>query len=487
MNLPVVLDVALGLIFIYLTLSLLASEIQELIGTVLQWRAEHLKNSIEVLLSGNAKVSDLETQVFANQLYDSPWIRSLNQEAKGQIARSFRAILHKVGDFYRWVTQSRNVFGQNTSGPSYIPSEAFANSLLQKLSVADIKRIVTDSRVKRFVEERLLVPVSHVLNDLRASTANEFLLNAEFKQFEQAVGQILVDFQEGRISLANTLDRLLYKLEDFTELARQVLPENHHLSETFLRRLTYLRAAIANNDLEKSALLQKLRPTVQELLTIFDEARPIYRELVAIAKQDGGQARELVDHLQQLHLPTGLKDSLISLADKTQARIQNAEEDITALGQEIETWFNRGMERAAGVYRRNAKAVALIIGIGIAIAVNADTIHMATRLAVDPLLRDSIGQVAVNIGSQANSDPDTSLDQLEDSLNAAIDQLPLPLGYDPVNLEQQQQAEDRWPLPIPLRVLGWIITGVAISMGANFWFDLLKKVVSVRTSAKETK
>ena len=36
MNLPVVFDIAIGLIFIYLILSLLAAEIQELITTILQ-------------------------------------------------------------------------------------------------------------------------------------------------------------------------------------------------------------------------------------------------------------------------------------------------------------------------------------------------------------------------------------------------------------------------------------------------------------------
>jgi hypothetical protein len=47
MNLPFVLDVAIGLIFVYLILSLLTSEIQELLATLLQWRAAHLKKSIE--------------------------------------------------------------------------------------------------------------------------------------------------------------------------------------------------------------------------------------------------------------------------------------------------------------------------------------------------------------------------------------------------------------------------------------------------------
>ena len=43
MNLPLVIEIAIGLVFIYLVLSLLISEIQELITILLQWRAEHLK------------------------------------------------------------------------------------------------------------------------------------------------------------------------------------------------------------------------------------------------------------------------------------------------------------------------------------------------------------------------------------------------------------------------------------------------------------
>ena len=52
MSLPIVLEIAIGLIFIYLTLSLVASEIQEILSALFQWRAEHLKRSIEQLLAG---------------------------------------------------------------------------------------------------------------------------------------------------------------------------------------------------------------------------------------------------------------------------------------------------------------------------------------------------------------------------------------------------------------------------------------------------
>lgn len=89
MNLPVVNDIAIGLIFIYLILSLLTSEVQELITILLQWRAEHLKRSIENLFTGDS-VDDPLYQKFTDKFYSSPLIRALNQEAKGRLAVAFR-------------------------------------------------------------------------------------------------------------------------------------------------------------------------------------------------------------------------------------------------------------------------------------------------------------------------------------------------------------------------------------------------------------
>ncbi|MFM6531897.1 MAG: hypothetical protein ACKPIB_27020, partial [Dolichospermum sp.] len=77
MNLPFILDVALGLIFIYLILSLLASEIQELMTTVLQWRAEHLRRSVEIFLAGDAQNSEKpEVIQLVNRIYGNPLIQS---------------------------------------------------------------------------------------------------------------------------------------------------------------------------------------------------------------------------------------------------------------------------------------------------------------------------------------------------------------------------------------------------------------------------
>jgi hypothetical protein len=74
------------LVFIYLILSLLAAEIQEMISTVLQWRAVHLKKSLEILVAGDAEKSDDNDVInFVNELYNHPLIKSVNQEAKGSL------------------------------------------------------------------------------------------------------------------------------------------------------------------------------------------------------------------------------------------------------------------------------------------------------------------------------------------------------------------------------------------------------------------
>jgi hypothetical protein len=48
------------------------------------------------------------------------------------------------------------------------------------------------------------------------------------------------------------------------------------------------------------------------------------------------------------------------------------------------------------------------------------------------------------------------------------------------NVRENIQTQGGW-----LRVaFGWIITAIALSMGAPFWFDLLSRIMNVRNTAK---
>jgi hypothetical protein len=110
MNFPAMLDLAIGLFFIYLILSLLVSGIQELIATVLEWRAKQLKEAIQILLGDNEAndPSAIQAQKIANDLWNHPLIRSLNQRKKRK-------------------------FIPRSVGPSYISSKMFAATLLEIL------------------------------------------------------------------------------------------------------------------------------------------------------------------------------------------------------------------------------------------------------------------------------------------------------------------------------------------------------------------
>lgn len=485
MSLPIIVEVAIGLLFVYLILSLLASEVQEILGSLLQWRAEHLKRSIEVLLAGNDKDNRIAATDLADQLYSSPLIRSLNQEATGPIGKTFRLINQSIGAIYRTVTRSRNVFGNKTSGPSYIPSSVFAKSLIERLQLGNVRNLLVNVRLYSFIEDKLMLPINHIVNDLRASTANEFLLNTELHQLESEIGQIIQDFKGHHTTLSEAIDRLIDRLDGFAQIAQEVLPDNHHLTETFMRRLNYLRRTISRSALDKSALLKKLRPNLQEIIAVLNHDSQIYKELQSLGKRGDTDAKAILDYLKSQPLPSTLENSLSSLVQNVQSRLTDVDEDISGLTREVESWFDQSMERAGGVYRRNAKAVGFLVGFGIAIALNVDSLHMLERFFIDPTIRQAISQSAEQFAVES---PDISeaekLQTLQTYVDETLKSLPLPIGYQSVVMEQQAKAEEKWSLPVPRRFIGWFVTGIAISMGASFWFDLLKKAIGVRNTGK---
>ncbi|NEP16882.1 MAG: hypothetical protein F6J97_08240 [Leptolyngbya sp. SIO4C1] len=512
MSLPIVLEVAVGIIFIYLTLSLVASEVQEIISSLLQWRAEHLKYSIEQLLAGEAPSDKNSARQLADRLYHSALIRNLNYEAQGRLARFVRSILHVVGAVYRWVTRSRNVFAGDTSGPSYIPPETFAVSLLENLQLEQLQQVMTESRLRRFVRERISLPVNNIVNDIKASLGDEFVLSAELRHFEASLEQIIVDYQAQRVTLAQTLDRLIAELSGLADLAEQVLPEGQPATETFRRRLRYLRSNLLGNLDSVVVLLKQIQPTLQELIALLDNHSRLYRELVTIATQEGGSAKQMVAQLKTLQLPPYLQESLLTLAGQAQLKVETAEGALRQLQTEVEQWFEHGMTRASGVYKRNSKVVALLIGFAIAVIFNADTFHMVSRLSIDQAVRSSIVQSVDQLNPQtlaevagqlpATDQPETDrtetapvdanqlaaeLQSLGDAVSQTLEAYQLPMGRTESVLSAQQAAEASWPLPMPRRWFGWLITSLAIAMGSQFWFDALRRVVSVRSSgAKPT-
>ncbi|MTB53846.1 hypothetical protein [Lewinella sp. W8] len=82
----------------------------------------------------------------------------------------------------------------------------------------------------------------------------------------------------------------------------------------------------------------------------------------------------------------------------------------------------------------------------------------------------------------AEADFRQSLEELKGLLNNEIAEIrrPLGLGWEGVNFRAMG------PYEIITKLLGFILTALAISLGAPFWFDLLKKLVNIRSAGGTT-
>jgi hypothetical protein len=176
---------------------------------------------------------------------------------------------------------------------------------------------------------------------------------------------------------------------------------------------------------------------------------------------------------------TEVKRALMTLVDA-------AGNDVSKARENIEAWYNSSMDRITGWYKRRAQLIILFLGLGVVIAVNADTIAISTSLSRDKAVRDSLVAAAQEYVKQQpdNQQSDKPTKRVEQYMDL-VRNLGLPLGWNKGN-----------PLSIPdktkpdkcvswfLKIIGWLITTVAISLGAPFWFDLLNKFIAVRSSIK---
>jgi hypothetical protein len=157
--------------------------------------------------------------------------------------------------------------------------------------------------------------------------------------------------------------------------------------------------------------------------------------------------------------------------DGFQALYLRAGKDAHRFESLAEQWYDDSMERVSGWYKRRAQLAIWVIGLLLAVLLNADTIRIARTLWTDKAVRQSVVQQA-----QVAVKPEKSKDRLEtvaDSVST-LDKIKTPMGWDKKN------RPHGWGWLSSL--FGILLTGAALSLGAPFWFDLLSKVARLRTS-----
>ena len=201
--------------------------------------------------------------------------------------------------------------------------------------------------------------------------------------------------------------------------------------------------------------------------------------------KDGTQPRTIQDlRTGILSLPaTNLRTTLLGFID-------TARGDLDCAQKKIEYWFDDTMERVSGWYKRLAQKLIFVAGLLLSLALNADTFQISRELWSDEALRNAVVAQAtkrVHEGKAVDSPSEgatqeltlAQLQKVSDEVRAAH---PLPLGWSR-ETKGLRGTLLSWP-ESPLKLLGILVSSLAILLGAPFWFDLLNNVINLRISGE---
>lgn len=148
--------------------------------------------------------------------------------------------------------------------------------------------------------------------------------------------------------------------------------------------------------------------------------------------------------------------------------LDTARGDLELARKNIEEWFDSSMDRVSGWYKRSTQWIVFVIAIVVTVGVNIDTLQLTNYLYHDQAARTAIAASAEEVAKKAPTAEEAA---------AALNRLDLPIGW-----AEGQIPEG--PRPWFNRVLGWLITVFAATLGAPFWFDVLNQVMVIRSTVK---
>jgi hypothetical protein len=170
--------------------------------------------------------------------------------------------------------------------------------------------------------------------------------------------------------------------------------------------------------------------------------------------------------------------------------LDSAKGDLERARANLENWFDSGMDRVSGWYRKQTQWILFGLGLFAAVVLNVDTIRVSQALYQDAALRAAIVSEVQATVERAASNPgddstifanigcsEPSAEARRSCAEERLERLGYPIGW---NFGDDSDAGDFRASSIP----GWLLTALAITLGAPFWFDILNKVMVIRSTVK---
>ena len=474
--LEALLEVTIGMVFMWLILSVATMTIQEWGASYLKWRAKDLETAIERLL-GDA--------TWAEQLYSHPLIAGLSKKAgikpsyipANKFALALFDIVQTAGTQESFIQQKLLLANQELKktpdqlGPFLI--------YIVKRIGANIGRFF--NRVLYFFGRKKGTPDQKFTAIL---TLTQRLIHSNDPEKSEDMAQSWKIFFEALLSdeseingknistpSAEFLDAYPVFRNYFYDLLEVILKNQPHLRQRWSEILIYNNEKLVNSIkdglIEGETRREKLRKITEKYARQFDIndedldsiimcARQTLDEmnfapLVAYIQNLIGSSTQGLDALQKLNpslhkslqqmygdfmgiannskMMKAVRAEFVQISDKAGGIDRN----LAAMRLNSETWFNESMDRLSGWYKRKATVLAFIIGLIMALILNIDSIDLAKHLWKDPTLRQALAANATKF-TRNNPDLPESLggESPQDAVDFFNDQfagLDVPVGW----------------------------------------------------------
>jgi hypothetical protein len=151
--------------------------------------------------------------------------------------------------------------------------------------------------------------------------------------------------------------------------------------------------------------------------------------------------------------------------------------DLTQARKNAEDWFNQSMDRLTEAYKSRIQALSFVVALGLTFILGADTLAIANALYMEPALRAAVTGAAqgvpVNAAAQTTSpNPAASVSSLQQSVDL-LSKSSLPIGWTSLPIDTSGWVR---------KLVGLLLTTLAVSLGAPFWFDVLNNLANLGSS-----
>lgn len=170
--------------------------------------------------------------------------------------------------------------------------------------------------------------------------------------------------------------------------------------------------------------------------------------------------------------------------------------------ERLEAWYEQSMNGVSGGYKRTTQIRVFILAAGVTLLMNADTLKILDTLWNNPTKSalliedakarlqkgrpDAQAQPAATQGNATNATAGTSAQIITNEEKQLLGQITGWQG-DWITDWPDHKTAGFWSWILYLlkdRFGGWLITILAVSLGAPFWFDTLSRIMNVRNAGK---